>query len=155
MSKKYVTTIQAPIYVVEYFKLTKDFIIKRKNSLEDIESITHTGSYKKLWQFEVNKQAELNSFLRRWYPKDKSVGFYTHLNFALKDNRVFNYILIIRPIEKNDLEWKSYILKPKKIKNPHLKSKRRYYCGCFLCVGTEKEAYHRKKMKEEKLLCQE
>jgi hypothetical protein len=161
MSKKYATTVQNTIYVVEYFKLIKDFTVKRKPVLyafrnaQESDNMIHSGSYERLWQFEVNKKAELNSFLRRWYPKSRSVGFYTHLNYAIKANQIFNYILIIRPLEKEEVQYHSYILKPKKMKNPHLKKKRKYYCDCFLCVGTEKDRYHHKKMKEEKLLFKE
>lgn len=158
MSKKYVTTAQNIIYVVEYFKLIKDFTVKRKPILynfrnaQESDNVIHSGSYKRLWQFEVNKKAELNSFLRQWYPNSHSVGFYTHLNYAIKENKIFNYILIIRPLEKEEVQWRNYMLKPKKMRNPHLKKKRKYYCDCFHCTGTTEEAFARKQSVDEKLL---
>lgn len=143
------TLVEIPpftLYKVEYYVFKKSFSQTRKDWLGNFkdESIFNASSYEKKWEQEFSSEAKLNIQLKKWGYTPKHL-FYSHIENVLFDT-LYNSYLIIRKV--ND-ESSKYSL-PKKFKRYGSKKKktRKYYCDCFLCIGTKKSILNKKREKE-------
>lgn len=115
-------------YTVTTYIRTKEFYKFNKDTLTE-SLLLHTGCFSKIETLSFKSELELKKFLKKHFPKTKSIWFYTHLNHALKNNTYLNYYITTINLESNISEPTIHFqLIPRKKINKYKKRKnRRYY----------------------------
>lgn len=103
-------------YTLEYF-FEKEYVTCYNDYRTNY--IIHSGCCKLEWELKFNSLAKLKQQLRKWYPDEYYMRFYTNLNYIIKGQTSLNKskFLIIVPSENPHVDFFSVSLKKQKVKN--------------------------------------